>query len=291
MRTYREYLEDYRQRGIGIGHFNISTVEVLWAIVDAAKEVSEKAGEEIPVIIGVSEGERDFIGVKQCVALVQSIRADGYPVFLNADHTYSLERVKEVVDAGFDSVIFDGAKLSLEENIEITKKCVEYANKTGAFIEGELGYIGMSSNLLDEIPEGVAQDDLLTTAEEAKKYVDATGVYMLAPAVGNLHGKLKDAPHPKLDIKRIGEIKEATGVVQVLHGGSGVSDEDFVSAIKAGMNVVHINTEIRVAWKEALVEELKETKEVAPYKILNRSKEAVKEEVTKRIALFAGVSL
>ncbi|MDP3956309.1 MAG: class II fructose-bisphosphate aldolase [bacterium] len=288
MKTYREYIETYRQAGMGIGHFNISTVEVLWAIIEAANEAS--ASEKIPVIIGVSEGERDFIGVKQAVALVKSIRDSGeYPVFINADHTYSLERVKEAIDAGFDSAIFDGAKLSTEENIATTKACVAYAQKSGrdVLVEGELGYIGTSSKLLDEIPEGAAQDEMLTTSHEAIRYVTETGVDLFAPAVGNLHGKLKNSPNPRLNISRINEISEATGVPLVLHGGSGVSDDDFVSAVKAGMNIVHINTEIRVAWKDALVAELAQSSEVAPYKLLSPSKSAVKEVVQQRINLFA----
>jgi fructose-bisphosphate aldolase class II len=106
MKTYREYIEDAKARGVAIGHFNISNIEGLNAIFNTARKL------DLPVIIGVSEGERDFIGVKQVRALVTSLREQyNYPIFLNADHTYSFERVKEVIDAGYDSVIFDGAKL------------------------------------------------------------------------------------------------------------------------------------------------------------------------------------
>ncbi len=122
MLSLRDYITEARANGKAIGHFNISTLDGVWAVADAAQSL------DLPVIVGVSEGERDFVGVRQIVAIVRSIREDrGQPIFLNADHTYSLERVKEAIDAGFDSVIFDGAKLSLDENIAITKQCVEYA--------------------------------------------------------------------------------------------------------------------------------------------------------------------
>lgn len=117
-------------------------MEALWGIFRAAQSLN------LPVIIGVSEGERDFIGVRQVAALVKSIREEyNYPIYLNADHTYSFDRVKEAIDAGFDSVIFDGAKLSFEENVAVTKQCVEYARNCGrdVLVEAELGYIGTSS--------------------------------------------------------------------------------------------------------------------------------------------------
>lgn len=286
MHTYREYLEEFQSKGKAIGHFNISTVEVLHAIAAAARAC------EVPVLIGVSEGERDFIGVKQVVALVESIRKEyAQPIFLNADHTYTVERVKEAIDAGFDSVIFDGASLPLEENISATKACVEYAHKSGKdiLVEAELGYIGTSSKLLDELPEGAAQNEMLTTADQAADFVSQTGVDLFAPAVGNIHGKLKHAANPRLAIDRIKEIHEAIGVSLVLHGGSGIVDEDFVAAAAAGMNVVHLNTEIRELWRNALKEELATSEEVAPYKLLAPSQKAVQVQVESRLRLFAGL--
>ena len=124
MKNLKETIKEAEKSAVAIGHFNISNIEGLHAVFNASKKFN------LPVIIGVSEGERDFIGIRQIVALVKSLKEkNDYPIFLNADHTYSFERVKEVVDAGFDAVIFDGAKLSTEENIKITKPCVEYAKK------------------------------------------------------------------------------------------------------------------------------------------------------------------
>jgi len=122
MKTLKNIIEEAESKKVAVGHFNIANIEGLWGIFRAAQSLN------VPVIIGVSEGERDFVGVKQAVALVKSIRKEfDYPIYINADHSYSFERVKEAVDAGFDAVIFDGAKLPMEENIAITKKCVEYA--------------------------------------------------------------------------------------------------------------------------------------------------------------------
>ncbi|PCI30353.1 tagatose-bisphosphate aldolase [Candidatus Wolfebacteria bacterium] len=285
VKKLREYIADAQERGVAIGHFNISNIEALWGIFRAAQKL------DVPVIIGTSEGERDFIGLKQAVALVKSIREEyDYPIFLNADHTYSFEGVKEAIDAGYDAVIFDGLKVTTEENIEITKKCVDYARSVNPdiLVEAELGNIGKSSKILDEIPEGAeTTDEVLTKPDIAKEFVAATGVDLLAPAVGNLHGMLKEGRNPAINVDRVGEIKNATGVPLVLHGGSGISDDDFTKAIKAGVSVIHINTEIRVAYRDALKQSIQENPdEVAPYRILKSSVHAVQAKVEERLKLF-----
>ena len=285
MKTLRESVSEAKEKKIAVGHFNISNTEGLWAVFKVAQ------GLNAPVIIGVSEGERDFIGVKQVAALVKSLREEyDYPIFLNADHTYSFDRVKEAIDAGFDSAIFDGAKLSFEENVKIAKQCVKYARSVGRdiLIEGELGFIGTSSKILDEIPEGVMLDEKsLTDPEKAKEFVIETGVDMLAPAVGNFHGMLRGGVDPKLNIERIKQISVSTNVPLVLHGGSGNSEDDFTGAIANGISVVHINTEIRVAYKQGLMKGLSDNPdEVAPYKYLRTAVQAVQDVVEKKLRLF-----
>jgi fructose-bisphosphate aldolase class II len=298
----RACVEDALSRKVAVGHFNISNVEGFWAVVRAAKEVSVKAGRPIPVIIGVSEGERDFIGVKQIRALVDTVNAeknaDGTaaypPIFLNADHTYSFERVKEVIDAGFDSAIFDGTELSFEDNVATTKKCVEYARakskETGRdiLIEAELGFIGKSSKVLDAIPEGVSfGEEALTKVDMAKKFVEATGVDMLAPAIGNMHGLLKNMQKPALNIPRIIEIRTALGIPLVLHGGSGDREDDFINAIESGVGIVHINTELRVAFRDALKLFLQQNPdEVAPYKYLKPALNAMQAVAEHKLVVF-----
>lgn len=297
MKSLKEYIREADAAKKAIGHFNISTVEALWGIFEAARSFAKSSKGEAreigePVIIGVSEGERRFLGVRQSVALVKSIREEyGYPIFLNADHSYSFESVKEAVDAGFDAVIFDGVKLSFEENVRITKQCVEYARNVNPEIimEGELGYIGSSSKLLDEIPVDVV-GSVFTTPEQAAEYVGKTGVDLFAPSVGNVHGMLKHAMNPVLDIDLVSRIREVARVPLVLHGGSGISDEDFKKAIQAGVAIVHINTELRKAWRDAVRKSLQENPdEVAPYKILQGAKEAVGKVVRERIKLFGNL--
>ena len=285
MKTLSEYVKEAEDKKVAIGHFNISNIEGFWAVVKAAKNLS------LPVIIGVSEGERDFVGIRQAAALVKSYREEtGQPVFLNADHTYTFDRVKEAVDAGFDSVIYDGAEKSFEDNIKETKKCRDYIDASGrnVILEGELGYIGKSSKILDDIPDGAAQgDDNLTKAEDARRFVEETGVNLLAPAVGNIHGMLKGGKDPALNVKRVREIKEASGVPLVLHGGSGNSKDDFKEAIKEGVAIVHINTEIRVAYKNALKLFLQDNPdEVAPYKIMKSSVVAMQKVIEDKLKLF-----
>ena len=290
MKSLREYIKDAENNKIAIGHFNISNMEMLWGIFHSAKNLN------LPVIIGVSEGERNFIGVRQCVALIKSIRDEyNYPIFLNADHTYSIEKVKEAIDAGFDSVIYDGAKLSFEENVKNTKECVKYARSVNSeiIVEGELGFIGQSSKVLDEIPAGVDLENGLTTLEQAQQFVKETGVDLFAPAVGNIHGMLRNSKDPHLDIERIKEIRKASGIPLVLHGGSGTPDEDFVKAINAGLpaqagvSIIHISTELRVAYRDALKLSLQQNpEEVAPYKYLKDAVLAVEKVVGERLKLF-----
>jgi fructose-bisphosphate aldolase, class II len=292
MKSLLETINDARSRKVAVGHFNISELSALRAIVAAAREL------KVPVIIGTSEGEAAFIGMREAAALVRIIREEtGHPIFLNADHMRELDKVKEAAESGYDSVIFDGAQFPIEENIEKTKEAVELAKSINPniLVEGEIGYIGVSSKLLDKLPENAAiTKDKMTTPEEAKRFVQETGVNLLAPAVGEIHGMMKGAKNPNLDIERIKEISDISGVPLVLHGGSGVSDSDFTRAIEAGISVVHINTEIRIAWREGVEEGLKEGKDrIAPYKILSDPEgkfddpeEEIYKVVLKRLKLF-----
>lgn len=280
-------IDEARKKRTAIGHFNISDLAGLKAIYEAAHTLN------LPVIIGTSEGEREFVGSSQAAALVKSLREKyNLPIFLNADHTHSLEKVKEAVEAGYDAIIFDGSKLAWEENVRETKRAVDLVKSLNKkiLVEGEIGYIGSSSEILKELPKGAAvRPEDLTTLEQAVEFVKKTGVDLLAPAVGNIHGMFANMPNPILDIKRIAAIAGALKAPLVLHGGSGISDEDFTSAISAGVSVIHINTEIRAAWRRGLEEGLRKNREeVAPYKILPAAVEAVKTVVMNRMKLFNG---
>jgi len=285
MKSLLEILIEANEKKVAVGHFNVSDLAALKAVFEAAYEL------KVPVLIGTSEGEREFIGVNQAVALIKSLREQyDFPIFLNADHTHSLEKVKEAALAGYDEILFDGSKLPFAENVRQTKEAVEIVKSINPqiVVEGEIGYIGASSEIVDKIPEESLH---LTTPQEAKQFVDETGIDVLAPAVGNMHGLLKTMltgeVHKRLNIGLIGEIKTVTGKLMTLHGGSGTADEDFVVAVKSGMTIVHVSTELRVAWRRGVEEGLKNNpEEVAPYKILPPAVEGIKEIVKNRLQLF-----
>jgi ketose-bisphosphate aldolase len=284
MQSLREYLAAAEKSAVAIGHFNFSDLITLQAIFNAAKDLG------VPVLAGASEGERAFMGVRQAAAMARSIRDEyGYPIFLNADHTHSLAKAEDAAKAGFDSIVFDRSELPFEKNVAETRQAVEAVKSINPamLVEGELGYIGTSSEVLDRAPEGIGN---LTTAAEAKQFIDATKVDIFSPAVGNMHGLLKSmlsgSVKKRLDIPRIREIKSATGAFLTLHGGSGTDDDDFRKAIAAGINEVHINTELRVAWRRGLESSLKAISDVAPYKVLPGALKEVQKVVSERLRLF-----
>jgi fructose-bisphosphate aldolase, class II len=260
MHTLRHALGQAQQNGVGIGHFNVADSVQLNAVFTSAKELN------VPVLVGVREGEREFIGVRQIAALVRSLRED--------------------------AIVFDLSALPFEENVRKTKEAVGTLRsiKPDILVEGEIGDIGTGSEIHDKAPD-LANG--LTTPAEAKEYVASTGIDILAPAVGNMHGMLKSMVRGEtkkhLDIPRIAQIKSAAQVPLTLHGGSGTDDEHFRMAIAAGINIIHINTELRVAWRRGLEEGLAEQpQEVAPYKILPFAMESVKQVVRSRLKLFSG---
>lgn len=280
MKTLQEYLKWAEEKKVAIGHFNVSDSEGLKAVVESATALG------VPVIIGVSEGERSFLGVAEIRALVAVEKEKGLPVFLNGDHTYSIPASMEAIDQKYDALIIDGAEKPFEENVAMTKEVVQYAraNHPSMLVEGELGFIGKSSSLHDEIPEGVSEATQ-TTPEDAVKFIEETGVDLFAPSVGNIHGLIRSG-EPKLNIERIKAIQEAVKVPLVLHGASGNTDEEVQAAIQAGIRIVHINTELRLAYKEGIKKLIMSTDEVAPYKFMALGVEEMKKLVTAKLKVF-----
>ena len=233
------------------------------------------------------------MGTAQIAAFVRSLREEfDFPIFLNADHTHSLAKGIEAAKAGFDSIVFDLSALPFAENIRQTKQAVEAlkAINPSMIVEGEIGDIGTGSEIHESAPD---LSKGLSTPEEARQFVEATGVDILAPAVGNMHGMLRSMVQGEtkkhLDIGRIAAIKQAAHVFLTLHGGSGTDDQDFRKAIAAGINIVHINTELRVAWRRGLENGLAaKPDEVVPYKILPTAVDSVKQVVASRLRLFNG---
>ncbi len=285
MLQLRNQLKEAQSNGVAVGHFNISDWILLKAVCAAAQEL------EVPVIVGASEGERAFLGVAQIAALVRSLREEqSIPIFLNADHTHSLESALAAAKAGFDSIVYDLSALPFSENVKQTRQAVEALKSVNPaiLVEGEIGNIGTGSEIHESAPDH-SKD--LTTPEQAKQFVESTGVDILAPAVGNSHGMLQTmvqgSVRKRLDLARIREIKRASGSFLTLHGGSGTEDHDLEEAIAAGINIIHINTELRVAWRRGLEEAFaKNPKEVVPYKLLPVAEESVKQVVLARLRLF-----
>lgn len=281
MRALREVIQDYRAKGKAIGHFNFSDSNQLKAIIDASRQTG------LPVIAGLSEGEREYFPFMQARAIIELYQSQGTEIYLNADHTYSTEKVQRAIAAGVDSVVVDGANLPADENIALLSSCVKYARAAGrdVIVEGELGYIGQASKQLDSLPEGVTEANL-TTPEDAKAFVDATGIDCFAPAVGNVHGMLKSAQEPRLHADRAKSIADATGVPLVLHGASGNTTEDIQACVKAGVAIVHINTELRVLYRDSLRASL-QSDETTPYKFLAPATQAMTDYIAEKLAAFA----
>jgi fructose-bisphosphate aldolase, class II len=285
MAALRDVLTRSEKQRTALGHFNVADLTLLKAVLGAATEIG------LPAFIGASEGERSFFGTRQLAAVVKSVREESdIPVFLNADHTHSLAKGIEAAKAGFDSVGMDFSALPFEQNVSRTKEAVEAlkAINPSIIVEGEIGDIGTGSEIHETTQVGSRK---LSTPEEARQFVQSTGIDVLAPAVGNMHGMIQSMVEgetkKRLDIDRIARIKEAAGIFLTLHGGSGTDDGDFRKAIAAGINIIHINTELRVAWRRSLGESLaRNPNEVVPYKILAPVIDSVKQVVSSRLTLF-----
>jgi fructose-bisphosphate aldolase, class II len=290
MDTLREVLKHADTEGIAIGHFNVSDWVTLKAVFESARE------RNVPVIVGVSESERHFLGVRQIAATIKSLREEyDFPVFLNADHSHSLASAVQAAEAGFDSIVFDLSTLPLEGNIRETRTAVEILKsiRPEILVEGEIGDIGSGSEIHETAHDLSAG---LTTVVEARQFVEETKIDILAPAVGNMHGMLKSMvtgdTKKRLDIERIRTIKEQTQVFMTLHGASGTDDGDLRRAIAAGITVIHINTEVRLAWRHGLDKALsRQPDEIVPYKILPQAIESVKQRIAARLALFSSGGL
>lgn len=283
MKSLQEYFWKAQREKWAIGHFNFSTADQLRAIVEVAAELKS------PVMVATSEGEDNFLGHEQTVALVKSWQAAGYPIFLNADHHQTWESAKRAIDAGYDTILIDGSKLPWRENLTLTKKIAEYAKsiRPEMMVEGELGYLRGESSVQTKVT--ISAKDY-TRPEEAKNFITKTGVHRLAIAFGNIHG-ITTEQKEALDFERLKKVAKAVPhTFLVLHGGSGLSDQEVRQAIALGITNVHINTELRVAYQQALKKKLtEEPGQTTPYKFLGPSFEAAKNLVRQKLELFGAV--
>jgi len=281
MSSTKEILKKAQSEGYAIGAFNGANISTLKAIVQAAKKLSS------PVIIEASSGEIGFIGARTLSNIIEGYRKEyQIPIILNLDHSHTFKAAKEGIEAGFDYIHIDGSKRSFTDNVNLSKKVVKLAHSKRILVEGEIDRIvGTSSDRRDEKVEDIQQLGEYTNPKKAVEYVGKTGVDTLAVFVGNVHGVYSKPP--KLDFKILEEIRKKLRCYISLHGGSGIKSTDIKKAIKVGKIVkVNVNSELRIAFREALEESLDHTEEVAVYKIMPPAIEAVQKVVEDKIKLF-----
>ncbi|MEW6661828.1 MAG: class II fructose-1,6-bisphosphate aldolase [Bacillota bacterium] len=261
-----------------VGAFNCNNMEIVQAIIQAAE--AEKA----PVIIQASQGAIKYAGLAYITGLVRVAAAQAsVPVCLHLDHGTSFEQVIRCIRDGFTSVMIDGSKLPLEENIALTKKVLDVARAVGVSVEAELGKIGGTE---DDITVS-EREALMTDPDEAKYFVEKTGVDALAIAIGTAHGRYKG--EPKLDFERLKRVRELVQIPIVLHGSSGVPDEAIRTAIELGVRKVNIDTNIREAFVKGVREALAaDPDEIDPRKVLGPAREEMTKVVREKIRLFRG---
>lgn len=274
--SLNEILQDAERGGYAVGAFNCNNMEIVQAIAAAAEE------ENAPVVIQASQGAIKYAGLQYIASLV-NIAAGNMkaPVVLHLDHGTSFEQVVQCVRYGFTSIMIDGSKLPLEENIALTNKVSEICRASGLSVEAELGKIGGTEDDIS-VEDWEAS---MTDPEEAKYFVDSTDIDALAVAIGTAHGLYKGPP--KLDFERLEKIRSLVETPLVLHGSSGVPDEDIRRAVELGVRKVNIDTEIRESFVRRSREVMEEKpKEIDPRKILGPAKEEMIKTIREKIKVF-----
>lgn len=271
-------LEKAKKEKYGIGAFNTCNLEITKAILAAAINL------DTPVILQTSEGEARHGQVEKLAHLIcDFVRQPKLLIALNLDHGRSFEFVKKCIAAGYTQVMIDGSKLSYEENIALTKEVVNYAHQYNVPVEGELGLIPTPGQ--KEIVSEREREKAMTNPDLALDFVKKTEVDFLAIAIGNVHGFYKD--RPILDFRRLREIKKKVKIPLVLHGGSGIADCDIKKAISLGICKINVNTELRVAFTEALRKALKNPEAHVPYEYMKAAEAAVQKLVEEKIKVFS----
>lgn len=283
----RHLMQRTRKEGFAVGAFNIDNQETLVAVAKAARKLNA------PVLVELSHGEVKALGLQNVRDLVDNYKKEyGIEIFLNLDHSPTVEDCKRAIDLGFEFVHIDISQAnhdaSDEEIIRKTKEVVEYAKFTGSLIESEPHYFGGSSNLHREAIDYEEIKKTFSTPEGAKVFVDATGIDTFAAAVGNLHGKY---PVPKiLDLELLKRIREAIDCQISLHGGSGTPLHYFEDAAKIGVSKVNINSDMRYAYRTTLEKVLKENPdEYAILKLMPEVYNAVQAVVEEKIHAFGSM--
>ena len=265
--TLQEQLQRYKKEKKAILATNFYNFETLSAVLSAAK------AQNSPLILQLSESSIKYLGLKVAKAMADSaIEQFGVTAWVHLDHGSDVELVKQCIDIGFDSVMIDASEKPFEENIKITKEIVEYAAPHGINVEAELGYIAK----LDQ-----DQDMVYTQPDEAKEFVDRTGINALAIAVGSAHGFYDKTPELQLDL--IEKINQSTNAALVLHGGSGIPNDQIQAAIKKGISKINLATEIKNIFMKSLQDILAKTDEIDLRKVFPKATHQAQELVTEKL--------
>lgn len=272
----KSVLLDARRRGYACGAFNFNNMEFLQGILEAAEE------EQSPVIVQTSEGALRYAGIDYLSEMVRlAASKTNVPVVLNLDHGLKYETTIRCLQHGWTNLMIDGSALPYEENIAIVRRVCEAAHAGGVSVEAELGkLVGIEDDVkVDE------NDAVYTHPDEARDFAEKTGVDSLAVAIGTAHGKYKGVP--KLDFDRLAEIRKVVDIPLVLHGASGVTDEQIRTAISLGICKINIDTDLRVPFTDAIKKVFADDPEIFdPRKYCGPGREAVKEAVRGKMRLF-----
>lgn len=273
--TLNDVLPKAQAGQYAVGLFNATDSDMLEAVIGAAEELRS------PIILGTAEvllpyGELSLIAP----GLIAAAKRATVPVVVHYDHGLTLERCEEALSLGFSSIMFDGSAHDYETNVALTRRAAAMAHSFGASIEGEIGHVG-------DACDDAQLSGMYTTPEEAVEYLEKTGVDALAVAIGTAHGVYKKKP--MLNVARLREIRAEVGAPLVLHGGSGLSDDDFRNTIAAGIAKVNIFTDLCLAGERAMAEGLAEN--IGYLEIRNRKVAAIKAEVEKKIRLFGSAGM
>lgn len=277
--TLREVLEEADQLRMAIGAFNTHNLEMVSAIIRAA------SNQKTPVIVQTSEGTATYVGMRTLVAVVTSLAKEyGVDAVLHLDHAKDWNTIREAVDSGYSSVMYDGSALPLKENILGTKRVVAYAHAAGASVEAELGTVGGTEDGIVVHADQVR----LTDPEDAAEFIEKTGIDALAVAIGTNHGQYKSKTHIDFDV--LESIYGAVSKPLVIHGGTGVSDEDVHKVIDRGIRKFNVGTELLVRWNTASRELYSSNKENTS----NRNNvvpalDAITQIVEHKISLFKNI--
>lgn len=266
--TLEEILRDTQKKKYAVGLFNMLNLEMARGIIEAAQE------ERSPLILGVAEVHLPLIPFTYAIEIMRKIARDAsVPVCLHFDHGVTYKNIMEAIRGGFSSVMYDGSALSYEENIKNTAEVSKVAHALGISVEAELGHVGMGAN---------AQDfnckDFYTKTEQVNDFIERSGADALAVAIGTAHGEY--IKKPTLDVNRLSEIYEVANKPLVLHGGSGLTDDDFRNVIEHGIRKINICTEMCIAAREAYMSSFNHET------MFDDAKNAVKKVVKNKMRLF-----